>query len=84
MLPEEPPIDEFLLRLDDGICRRGRTRMAYIWSFEDWHLLQRCRALDVEEFCGSMLFENFIRRYGRPEQKRKLRILRSEFLLDLK
>jgi hypothetical protein len=80
---EEPLIAEFYLRLEDGRVSRGRIRMTYTWSFDDWRLLQECSALDVEEFCGSMLFEIFIQRYGTAEQKRRIRMIRGEIKLEL-
>ena len=80
---EEPPIAEFYLRLEDGRVSRGRTGMTYCWSFADWRLLQKYAALDIEEFCWSMLFEIFIHRHGTREQKRKFRMIRDEVTLEL-
>jgi hypothetical protein len=79
---EEPLIAEFY-QLEDGRVSRGRTGMTYTWSFDYWWLLQECSALDVEEFCGSMLFEIFIQRYGTAEQKRRIRMIRGETKLEL-
>jgi len=80
---KEPPIAEFYLCLEDGRFSRGRTGMTFYWSFDDWLLLQKCGALDIEEFCWSMLFEMFIHRYGTLEQKRTFRMLRQELTLEL-
>ena len=80
---EEPLIAEFYLWLEGGRVSRGRTGMTYTWSFDDWWLLQECSALDVEEFCSSMLFEIFIQRYGTAEQKRTFRMIRCEIMLEL-
>jgi hypothetical protein len=80
---EEPPIEEFYLRLDDGRISRRRTGMTYSWSFDDWRLLQKYASLDIEEFRLSMLFEIFIRRYGTSEQKRVFKMMRQEITLEL-
>lgn len=36
-----------------------------------------------EEFCGSMMFQIFLEQCGTVEQKRKLRMLLSEIVLQL-
>lgn len=80
---DQPPIAEFYLRLDDGRLIRGRTAMMYRWSVNDWHILRNCHALDIEEFCWSWGFQTFIEQYGTVEQKRKLRTLLSELVMQL-
>jgi len=83
-MDDQPPeFAEFYLRLDDGRVTRGRTRLMYVWNVADWHLLRNCHALDIEEWCVSMVFETFIEQYGTFEQKRKLRMLLSEVILEL-
>jgi hypothetical protein len=54
---QEPLIAEFYLRLEDGRISCGRTGMTYSWCFDDWLLLPKYAALNIEEFCWSMLFE---------------------------
>jgi hypothetical protein len=80
---QEPPIAEFYLRLEDGRVSRGRTSMTYLWRIDDWRLVQKYGALNIEEFCWSMLFEIFIHQYGTLEQKRIFKMLRQEATLEL-
>ena len=57
--------------------------MKYLWNCNEWHLLRQCHALDIEEFCGSMMFQIFLEQCGAVEQRRKLRMLLSEIVLPL-
>ena len=65
-------------RQPDEMCR-----LMYVWNVADWHLLRNCHALDIEEWCVSMMFETFIDQYGTVEQKRNLWMLLSEVILEL-